>query len=430
MGLSREMVRPTVGNGDEGMELRDCERMSAEYGERLRREGIWVSGVFMVLEAGLGRYGLSFDDGTVRMVEADILKRECPLLHGIFIRRRDLSAVMRTAPRYAREAAARGADIPPVLDDMAQIIGPRVRVCDATSSAKVWSALGGNNACLIRSGAVPVPHALAVGRTPEQSFAATLILEKSAQAYLEGRYLGGAKPLNGLVARLLHRQYRAVYSRMDTAIRPQTAADIPRSIPVREMALREEIIECGRRLSRENLVQGTWGNISVRLDGRFMLVTPSGLHYERLTPYDIVRVDIASLEYEGRLKPTSEKAIHAALLAGDPGINSVIHSHPVHCSVFAAARKPLPVEGEREVALLGRETGFARTALPGSGRLVRAVAGAISSGHRTCIMGNHGILACGSTVAGAYEKCRAMEKAARSYLDRAALSHSSAAGRS
>ena len=44
---------------------------------------------------------------------------------------------------------------------------------------------------------------------------------------------------------------------------------------------REFLVEYGHKLLETGLVQGTWGNLSVRLDDRFMICTPSGLDYER-----------------------------------------------------------------------------------------------------------------------------------------------------
>ena len=63
-----------------------------------------------------------------------------------------------------------------------------------------------------------------------------------------------------------------------------------------EQKLREALVCYGVKLVEEGLVQGTWGNISVRLDDRHMLVTPSGLDYLRLTPADMVKVNIETLE--------------------------------------------------------------------------------------------------------------------------------------
>ena len=80
-----------------------------------------------------------------------------------------------------------------------------------------------------------------------------------------------------------------------------------------EQTLRQQLVEYGKKLVSAGLVQGTWGNISVRLDEKYMLATPSGLDYDRLTPEDMVKVEIETLKYEGNLKPTSEKGLHAAI---------------------------------------------------------------------------------------------------------------------
>ena len=66
-------------------------------------------------------------------------------------------------------------------------------------------------------------------------------------------------------------------------------------------------MDYGKRLVAAGLVQGTWGNLSMRLSEETMLVTPSGLDYNRLSPADMVKVDVRSLEHEGEHKPTSEK---------------------------------------------------------------------------------------------------------------------------
>ena len=85
----------------------------------------------------------------------------------------------------------------------------------------------------------------------------------------------------------------------------------------------------------------------MRLDGQYMIVTPSGIDYRRLRPEDMVKVDIRSLQYEGELKPTSEKEYMAAFTPRGPEINAVIHTHSKYCCVFAAARRPVPVEDDR-----------------------------------------------------------------------------------
>ena len=91
----------------------------------------------------------------------------------------------------------------------------------------------------------------------------------------------------------------------------------------REWELREKLCEYGKKLVKTGLVQGTWGNLSIKLDDTYMLVTPSGLDYTRLTPADMVKVNISTLEYEGSLKPTSEKGLHAEVYKQRPDAREI-----------------------------------------------------------------------------------------------------------
>ena len=184
----------------------------------------------------------------------------------------------------------------------------------------------------------------------------------------------------------------------------------------REQKLREMLVDYGIRLVKEGLVQGTWGNISVRLDEKYMLVTPSGLDYLRLTPSDMVKVDIESLEYEGELKPTSEKGLHAGLYLRRPDLGAVIHTHSKYCCMFAAARKPLPVEDAKMQEIFGLEVPLAGYGLPGSKRLSKNTVKAFGGG-MGAIMTAHGMICGGKDMEDAFLNCRRMEGCAESYIE-------------
>ena len=183
-----------------------------------------------------------------------------------------------------------------------------------------------------------------------------------------------------------------------------------------EQKLREALVSYGVKLVEEGLVQGTWGNISVRLDDRYMLVTPSGLDYLRLTPEDMVKVNIETLEYEGGIKPTSEKGLHAGLYQMRPDLGAVIRTHSKYCCMFAAARKPLPVEDPELQAVFGAEISLAGYGLPGSKRLSKNTVDAFGDGMGT-IMTAHGMICGGVDLADAFENCKKMEGCAAEYIE-------------
>jgi len=395
------------------MDSIEGKQLLVEYNMRLDKEGIGNKNAFIVLRTEAG-FALSHCGEEARFIKTDELKAENSIAYNIFTNQYKVNAVIYACPRFCALAAERGITIPPILDDMAQIVGTEAVVCDESEEHKILRVLRKNNACLLKSAGKS--GALTVGTTPDHAFAAMLILEKSIQAFIEGEYIGGTKPLNRALACLMHMVYNRSYANVDGKSESQTASDIPRVIPDEELELRKEIIRYGIKINEENLVQSTWGNISVRLDKQFMLVTPTGMAYTRLQPYDIVRVDTQTLAYEGHQKPTSEKSFHAALLNTYPDINCVIHSHPVNCSVFAAAKKSLPITSPEDAMLLGKEAAVAAAAIPGTKRLAKAVVDAVRNS-RSCIMSSHGMLVCGKNLSESFEKCRAMEHAAREYLD-------------
>jgi L-fuculose-phosphate aldolase len=179
---------------------------------------------------------------------------------------------------------------------------------------------------------------------------------------------------------------------------------------------RELLVEYGHKLLECGLVQGTWGNISVRLDDKYMITTPSGLDYDRVTPDDMVVVDIKSLKYEGDIKPTSEKALHGGVYLLRPEVGAVIHTHSKYCCIFAAARMPLEVENVKLAAEIGNVLKVAEYGLPGSAKLTKNTLKALGSS-TGCIMANHGMLCCGPDIVRTFDICGKIEQAAMEYID-------------
>ncbi len=183
-----------------------------------------------------------------------------------------------------------------------------------------------------------------------------------------------------------------------------------------EKELRQLIKDAGVKMLEENLVQGTWGNISVRIDEKHMLCTPSALDYVDLTVDDMSIVDIETLEWVGTKKPTSERKIHAAILRDRPEINVVLHSHPSECSVFASAHADLPVTDPAKKELLGGDIRCAKYGMPGTKTLCKNAVEAMK-GRKGCFLANHGVFACGETMDLAFDAIRAMENGCREYIE-------------
>ena len=185
-----------------------------------------------------------------------------------------------------------------------------------------------------------------------------------------------------------------------------------------ELELRQQVKDAGVALLKEGLVRGTWGNISVRMDDKKMIVTPSGMDYIRMQPEDTVVVDIETLEYDSPVKPTSEKKIHAAIYRDRPEIGAVIHSHPLWSSTCAAARVTMPALTEKMRELVGEDVRTSAYGLPSTKTLTEGAVEAIK-GRNACFLANHGIIVCAPTMEEAFEICREMEACSKLYIENA-----------
>ncbi|MBR4411795.1 MAG: class II aldolase/adducin family protein [Firmicutes bacterium] len=345
-----------------------------------------------------------------------------------------MRAMVYSQTPYCQKALREGRTFKPSLDDMAQIIGPAAVIADTSSGSvgkSLKKALGQNAGCLVLRGKEPdgkgKGYTLTVGRNLYEAVVAMTVLEKSAEiTYLADR-IGGVKYLNPAETRLMRLIYKKKYSKAEeTAKTAETAEGVISDTKdnavadlsgenTREQLLRSQLVEYGKKLVKSGLVQGTWGNLSIRLDDQYMLVTPSGLDYMRLTPSDMVKVDIHTLKYEGNLKPTSERGLHGEIYKRRPDVGAVIHTHSKYACVFAAALKPLPVVDEAMKNVFGWEIPLAEYGLPGTKKLMKNTVDALGE-NMGCIMSHHGMIACGKDMETAFENCAKVEECGKKYL--------------
>ena len=306
----------------------------------------------------------------------------------------------------------------PILDDLAQVCGVSIKCAQKNVASDVVAALSGQrNVCLL-----PEAGAVVTGRTLDEVFTATLVLDKACNIELLTESKGGTQHMNALDALLEHVVFKLKYSK--TNQKQQKAAESGEKAQAEEKQsavvsdddkkIAQDIKDAGERLLDENLVQGTWGNIAVRIDDQYMFATPSGIDYIMLRPEQMAKVNMETLEWTGTNKATSEKGIHAILMQNDKNINATIHTHPFYGCALAAMCKALPVP-EKYQDVLGKEIPCAKAALPGTGALTKNVAAAIGDAP-ACFMGHHGVIVRGKNLDDAFAICRALEDACRDYL--------------
>ena len=177
------------------------------------------------------------------------------------------------------------------------------------------------------------------------------------------------------------------------------------------------VVKAGLELVRSGLIARTWGNVSCRIDGETFAITPSGREYHSLTADDIVIVKIKDLSYEGSIKPSSEKGIHAAVYQLYPDMNFVIHTHQENASAMSATGLDY-FRPTAEFSELDRTVVFAKYALPGTKSLIRNVTEAlrISTGHAV-ILKHHGTLCFGKSYEDAFKAAHQLEIASGSFIN-------------
>lgn len=357
------------------------------------------------------------EENEVQIISEKELRKKSELFTEIFAKKADRDFIITCQPKYALAMIAKQIDVQAVLDDLPQIIGIQCKICNGNNNEEILKTLKKHDACLLDNYKLNQNCLLALAPSFEQVIAAVLIVEKSSQAMLEAEIIGGAKKLSKRISRNYRKAYLSQYSKMNKNIKSLRKEDYVRELSDQEISLRQDLVDYGNLLVKENLVQGTWGNLSLRLDHRYMLITPSGMAYERLTPYDMVRVDYKTMEHEGPLKPSVEKGFHAAVYREHSAINTMIHTHSFNSSVFAAANRPLPVILPEAMLFLGHKTGYVPYFKPGTKELAQAVANSITDDVWCTIMGSHGLASCGKSLSDVFERTMLMEKAARYYLD-------------
>lgn len=164
---------------------------------------------------------------------------------------------------------------------------------------------------------------------------------------------------------------------------------------------RRSLVEHGRRLLAEGLVARTWGNLSVRLDERTMLVTPSGIEYPDLTEAMIVPVDLETGAWTGDFAPTSERKVHREAYRRRPDVQAVVHTHQMAASICAAARVP--------VTATWGEVPCAPYALPGTRRVMQVTIDALGE-RPAALMANHGVLTVGPSLDEAFDLAEQLER--------------------
>lgn len=108
--------------------------------------------------------------------------------------------------------------------------------------------------------------------------------------------------------------------------------------------LKEKVFQANLELVRQGLVIYTWGNASgIDREKGIVVIKPSGVDYDSMTPDDMVAVDLLTGEVvDGTLNPSSDTPTHLALYRAFPNIGGVVHTHSTYATAWAQAGMDIP----------------------------------------------------------------------------------------
>lgn len=183
--------------------------------------------------------------------------------------------------------------------------------------------------------------------------------------------------------------------------------------PTDDDALREEMVRTCRAMNAAGVNHGAAGNISVRNAAGF-LVTPSSLPYDVMCAADIVQMYFDGT-YDGRRRPSSEWRFHRDILAARADVDSVAHCHSPYATTLAIHHREIPSFHYMTGLFGGATIRCARYATFGTQALSDAALEALD-GRMGCLLGQHGQIALGRTMAQALALAIELEALARLYV--------------
>lgn len=186
-----------------------------------------------------------------------------------------------------------------------------------------------------------------------------------------------------------------------------------------EIRARELLVKHGNLLLSTGLVQGTWGNLSIRIDSDYMICTPSGLDYSRLGPSDMVKVNLHTLEYdaEHEHKPTSEKGFHSKIYLTHPDAGAIVHVHSLYSCIYASCGKNMAVDNEYS-SKLGEIIACAKHGPAGTNKLTNNIINAFNqTKSKGCFMDHHGMVCYGADMEDAFANALLIEEIAKNHIE-------------
>jgi L-ribulose-5-phosphate 4-epimerase len=179
--------------------------------------------------------------------------------------------------------------------------------------------------------------------------------------------------------------------------------------------LRRQVAVLHAELPRNELVVWTAGNVSARVpDADLLVIKPSGLSYDDITPEAMVVTDLHGTLVDGELAPSSDTAAHAYVYRHMPHVGGVVHTHSTYATAWCARGEPIPCVLTMIADEFGGEVPVGPFALIGDDSIGRGIVETLD-GHRSpaVLMRNHGVFTIGRDARAAVKAAVMCEDVAR-----------------
>jgi L-ribulose-5-phosphate 4-epimerase len=182
--------------------------------------------------------------------------------------------------------------------------------------------------------------------------------------------------------------------------------------------LREQVIEVGLEAHRLGIVHRTSGNFSIRDDESGLIaISPSGIPYGKMTPADVVIVNLDCAVVEGLRRPSSETPMHTMIMRRRPDITAIVHTHSHYSTVVGTIRSCLPPLLTETAIVLGSRIPVTRYGETGTPDIGLSVIEVMDDFTRAVIMKNHGLICFGESFEQALVHAIIVEETARVYIE-------------
>lgn len=363
-----------------------------------------------------GQIALRFDDETYlitggnkllyEIAESDITA--CDIKTGdlgkIFTEKPEINVFIFCCTQDSVEASQSDDFVPVALDDMAHLAGSRLKIAQDANPDTLLEALNDTNVCLVKGSGFTV-----VSDSIWHAAASAQVVEKSCEAYIKGKLIGGITAINTNVAEALKKNYQDSYLQSNINSITDYVAFNESSYD-----LRNQLKKICDVLVEDELLFGTWGNASAKLDDDTFIITPTAINFLDLKVEELTRVKINSLQCLDHMLPSSSSYLHAKMYKELPSCNAIIHTHSNACGIFAACSAGFTINDKTLSKVIGDVKLIPYT--PESKKITADNTVSIMQDTHAAIMANQGAIFYGPSLDIALEVAQSVEIIAKKLI--------------